>query len=52
MKKIFVLNNFRTNQKTIRVWWALIEEVASHIDASAMAAGVAGVLRLYFRFLP
>ena len=31
------------------MWRALIEEVAS---TSAMAAGAAGVLRLYFRFLP
>ena len=34
---------------TIRVWWALIEEV-DRLYTSAMAAGAAGVLRLYFRF--
>ena len=34
---------------TIRVWWALIEEVTSFISDGT---GAAGVLRLYFRFLP
>ena len=46
---IFVQIKSNENIFTIRVWRALIEEVAS---TSAMAAGAAGVLRLYFRFPP